>query len=271
MSDTIQVKIIENSDKVDWNIYFLVVALLALIAAVVVPFFQKKYEERKAKYGFHLYIKKRIGVLWNILTYDQIEYKQFVNEDVVISAISFDKFISQFEKDYKINKSTIHPHFAFGILLNLQSLLFIVNRVKSFLKTIDIKNLEEKTLEYGDKLSKKELNKLTELFILFQHYDSVTSFHDKFGSLKSVIRKIKDTQWVGIIVENSVLNNQALILNDLKYLSENESSMNNIININKLLIQALKLYFDYNTLMKKKKKLTKTTNRTEPLTKKNPT
>ncbi len=271
MSDTIKVKIIENSDKIDWNIYFLIVALLALIAAVVVPFLQKKYEEKKAKYGFHLYVKKRIGVLWNILTYDKLEYKQFVNEDLIKLVIPYDEYISKFESDYKINKDTIHPLYAFGILFNLQNLLVIVNTVKSFLKTIDIKNLEEKTLEYGDKLSQKELNKLTALFILFQNYDSVVSFHDKFGTLKSIKRDIKDKQWIGLIVEKSVLNNQELILNDLRYLTENEFSMKEIIKINKLLIQELKLYFDYNKLVKKRKKLTNKANNTNPPINKNPT
>lgn len=58
--NSIKVDIIENADKSDWNIWFLLIAVLTLIAAVIIPFVQKKYEERKSKFGFHLYVKKKL-------------------------------------------------------------------------------------------------------------------------------------------------------------------------------------------------------------------
>lgn len=260
MTEPINVKIIEESDKIDWNVWFVIIALLSLIAAVLIPFIQKKYEERKAKYGFHLYIKKRIGIIWNLLTYDKFEYKQITTSNSLDNLVfSFDKLIYLFENDFTKNKNTIHPLFAFGILFNFQNLLFTVNRIQFALKEIDINHLEEKTLEFGDKLSKKEHLKLTGLFMLIQHYNSITIFHDKFGSLKSIKREFKNSKWIGLIVEQSVLKNQELILNDLKYLTENEISINEIININKLLIQELKLYFDYKKLAKIKNKGLKNT------------
>jgi hypothetical protein len=254
MTEPIKVKIIEDSTKIDWNVWFLLIALLSLIAAVLIPFIQKKYEERKAKYGFHLYIKKRIGIVWNLLTYDKFEYKQPTSSNTMDDLVlSFDNLIFHFENDYNKTKNTIHPLFAFGLLFNFQNLLFTVTRIQYSLKDIDIKQLEEKTLEFGDKLSKKEHNKLTGLFMLIQHYDSITMFHDKFSALKSIKRETKDSKWIGLVVEQSVLKNQELILNDLKYLTDNEISINEIIKVNKLLIQELKSYFDYDKLMKKRK------------------
>lgn len=247
--------IIENINKIEWNFWFLLIAGLSLIAAVWIPFIQKKYEERKAKFGFHLYIKKHIGIVWNLLTYDKVGYKQPTDSSTMDDLeLSFDIYIFRFENDFTKNRNTIHPLVAFGILFNFQNLLFTVSRIQSTLREIDIKHLEEKTLEFGDKLSKKEHLKLAGLFLLFQHYDSITKFHDKFGNLKSIEREFKNSEWTGLIVEQTVLKNQELILNDLKYLTENEISINEIININKLLIQELKLYFDYDKLIKKKEK-----------------
>ncbi|PCJ86743.1 MAG: hypothetical protein COA57_05905 [Flavobacteriales bacterium] len=250
----IEVKLIENGDKIDWNIWFLSVAVLSLIAAVLIPYAQRKYQESKSKYGFHLYIKKKIGVVWNLLTYDKLEYKQPISAETMDDLqLTFDKLINQFEKDYQKNKDTIHPLFAFGVLFNLRNLLFTVKRVQYALKDVDIKDLDEKTLAFGDKLSKKEHNKLTAVFMLIEHYFSITTFHDKFDSLLSIKREIKNSQWVGLRVDNTVLKNQDMIMNDLKYLRENEVNINEILNINKLLIQELKSYFDFDKLEKRKK------------------
>jgi|GEM_PF-2003741 len=254
MTDTLRVKIVEDSDKIDWNIWFLLIAVLSLIAAALIPFIQKKYEEHKAKFGFHLYVKKRIGIVWNFLTYDKFEYKQPTSSNSMDDLVlTFDKLLYRFEDDFKKNRNTIHPLFAFGILFNFQNILLTVNRIQNALIAVDIRHLEEKTLEFGDKLSKKEHIKLTGLFMLIQHYESITSFHDKFGSLKSIKRDIKNSKWTGLIVDQTVLMNQELILKDLQYLKDNEISINEILNINKLLIQELKSYFDYDNLMKKKK------------------
>jgi hypothetical protein len=249
-----KIEIIENANTIDWNIWFLLIAVLTLIAAVIIPFAQKKYEERKSKFGFHLYVKKKLGIVWNLLTYDKLEYKQPKSaEKMDDELLTFDKLIYKFESDFKENKNTIHPLFAFGVIFNLQNLLFTVKRIQYALNTIDIRNLDEKTLEFGDKLSKKEHHKLNGLYLLIEHYFSITSFHDKFDSLKSIKRKQKDSKWIGIEVDQKVLKNQKWILHDLEYLRENELSIDEILKINKLLIQELKSYFDFDKLNKKRK------------------
>lgn len=249
-----QVELIENLDKIDWNVWFLLIAVLTLITAVIIPFAQKKYEERKSKFGFHLYVKKKLGIVWNLLTYDKLEYKQPRSaEKMDDELLTFDKLIYKFEKDFKENKNTIHPLFAFGIIFNLQNLLFTVKRIQYSLNTIDIKNLDEKTLEFGDKLSRSEHHKLNGLYILIEHYFSITSFHDKFDSLKSIKRKEKDSKWMGLEVDKKVLKKQKWILEDLEYLRKNELSIDEILKMNKLLIQELKSYFEFEKLNKKRK------------------
>lgn len=254
ITEPIKVQVIEITDKIDWNIWFLSIAVLSLIAAVIIPFAQKKYEESKSKFGFHLYIKKKLGIVWNLLTYDKYDYKQPTSaESMNDLRLTFDDLIRLFEKDYKENKNTIHPLFAFGILFNLQNLLFIVKRIQYALSEIDLKDLDEKTLGFGEKLSKKEHHKLNGIFMLVEHYFSITNFHDKFDNLKSIKREIKSDKWIGLTVDKSVLKNQDLILKDLEYFKENESSIFEIINISKLLTQELKSYFDFNKLMKKRR------------------
>jgi hypothetical protein len=253
IAEPIRIQIQESKDGIDWNVWFLLLGVLSLIAAVAIPFIQKKYEERKAKYGFHLYIKKRLGVVWNLLTYDKFEYKQpTTTESMDDLQLTFDTLVFRFEKDFQKLKDTIHPLFAFGVLFNLQKLLQTVYRVQQALTTIDLNNLDEKTLEYGDKLSKSEHHKLTGIYMLIEHYISITSYHDKFDSLQAIKRQVKDKRWTGLIVENTVLQNQGIILKDMQYLKENEISINEILNVNKLLIQELKSYFDFDKLEKRK-------------------
>jgi hypothetical protein len=255
LKEPIKVKIIEETEKIDWNVWFLLIAVLSLVAAVLIPFLQKKYEERKTKYGFHLYVKKKIGIIWNLLTYDKFSYKQPTSAGSMEELmLSFDKIIYQFESDFKRNRNTIHPLFAFGLLFNFQNILFTVKRVQYALKDIDLDNLDEKTLEFGDKLSKKEHHKLAAVFMLIEHYYSITSFHDKFENLKSIKRETKNSKWIGLKIESTVLENQNLIIEDLSYLRENEVSVIEILNINKLLIQEIKSYFDYNKLITKKER-----------------
>ena len=93
--------------------------------------------------------------------------------------------------------------------------------------------------------------------MLIEHYYSLTTFHDKFVSLKSIQREYKDKVWIGLKVENTVLKNQQTILEDLKYLKENEISVNEILKINKLLIQEMKSYFEFDKLKREKESLNK--------------
>jgi len=54
----IPVKIISDTNKIDWEPYVLIVATLSLLAAVIIPFAQKWYEEYRTKRSFQFYFKK---------------------------------------------------------------------------------------------------------------------------------------------------------------------------------------------------------------------
>ena len=74
MKEKILEKTFEESSKVNWEPWVLLVAILALIASVIIPFAQKKYEEFRAKRNFQYYLKKQIGLVLNLLTTVKLEY-----------------------------------------------------------------------------------------------------------------------------------------------------------------------------------------------------
>ncbi|WP_420553244.1 hypothetical protein [Tenacibaculum aiptasiae] len=63
-------------NNINWNAWTLLVAILALIASVLIPYFQKKYEEFRAKRNFQYYLKKQIGLVLNLLTLEKLEYHE---------------------------------------------------------------------------------------------------------------------------------------------------------------------------------------------------
>ncbi|MEN9442117.1 MAG: hypothetical protein RLZ33_2194 [Bacteroidota bacterium] len=241
--ETIKVEILENYNRVDWDFWFLLIAVLSLLSAVLIPVIMRKYEERRTKYGFHLFVKKKFGVTWNILTYDKYPYKQPTGpQELDDFGLTFDQAIKQFVKDYEKYRDTIHPLMAFGVLFNLQNLLHVMKRIQYELEGINLTDLDDKTLANADKLSRKEHNKLNAIYLLVEHYISIVSFNDKFDSLVTIKIVINDSKWVALKLDQNVLKNQDMILNDLNYLRQNEVNIQEILNINKILIHELDSY-----------------------------
>lgn len=105
----IPVQVLDNS-KVNWNLLTLIVAILTLIAAVVLPFLQKKYEERKAKFSFRMYIKEQLGYLFNLVTYDKIEYiKPTISDNINKEAITFPELARRVRDDFKEHQNSLQP------------------------------------------------------------------------------------------------------------------------------------------------------------------
>lgn len=240
--------------QIDWNKWLTIIAALALIAAIIIPFIQKKYEEKRSKASFQMYLKKYLGVLINILTYDKIEYaKPSISDSPEKSNLTFDEYIRTFEKDFKENQKSGQFRVAFSIILNLQNLLFVIRRIQSSINQIDVNKLYDRTLEFGNNLTTIELNRIYGILLIMENFNSITSFHDRFGSLKSVSRENLKGEWIGLIVDQSLLKNQQIILDDLVFLIENELSISEIINISKLLVQELKNFYNFKKLSKQRK------------------
>ena len=238
----------------DWNKWLTLIAAFTVIVAIVIPFAQKKYDEMKAKISFHLYLKKYFGILFNILTYDEIEYtRPSIKDDSEKSTLTFLEFLRQFESDFKEHQNTLQTRVAFSIVFNLQNLLFVVHRIQSAIRHTDVDKLYEQTLAYGNRLTKKELNKIYGILLIMEHFNSIIQFHDRFGNMKSIQREIKNGIWVGLKVDQSLLKNQQLVAEDIKHLCNDEMSIQEIFKISKLLIQELKSFYDFEKLQKKRK------------------
>jgi len=201
-----------------------------------------------------MYLKKYFGILFNIIIYDKIEYtKPTVKDTPEKIELTFGEYLNAFEKDFNEYKNTSQFRIAFSILINLQNLLLVVNRINAVIKYIDANKLYEQTLSYGNSLTKDELNKIYGILLLIENFNSITSFHDRFGSIRSIQRVIDQGEWTGLKVDRALLKNQQLIIEDLQNLSNDNLSIHEIINISKLLLQELKSFYNFNKLVKKKR------------------
>lgn len=235
------------------ELFTLSIAIIAVVVSVATPFAQRKYEEWKSRISFKLYLKKYLGVLFNILTYDKIEYHvPSIKDDPEKLKLTLPEYLKRFEKDLKEHQNTVQYRVAFAVLFNIQNLFSVINRSQLEIKRIKVDSLYDHTLAYGSNLSKKNLNKVYGILLLMEHFESITTFHDRFNDLKSIKRIVKEGVIVGFELDKEILTNQQLVAEDMKHLSNNELSIDEVINVNKLLIQEIKDFFDYEKLKKKK-------------------
>jgi len=240
-------------EQIDWNKWLTIIAALALISAILIPLIQKKYEERKSKKSFQMYLKKYFGILLNILTYDKIEYTiPSIKDNPEKTNLTFIEYIRTFEKDFNENQNTVQTRIAFSLIFNLQNLLFVIHRIQLSIKEIEVNRLYEQTLAYGSSLTNKELNKIYGILLLLENFASITSFHDRFESMKSIKREKEKGLWVGLSIDQSLLKNQQLIQEDLLKLNNNELSICEIIKVSKLLTQELISFYSLKHRLEKK-------------------
>ena len=133
-----------------------------------------------------------------------------------------------------------------------------VFQLRYSLTQIDFEKLTERTLEHGKELSKDELQKAYGIILIYESFISISMFHDRFGEMKTIKREIKEKVWVGLKLDKDILQNQALLNQDLLHLNNNERSIFEIAQMVRIVEDKTKEYFDYDNLQKKRK--TNTTN-----------
>ncbi len=255
MKEVIPVKIIEEANKINWEPWVLLVAVLTLIASVIIPFAQKKYEEFRVKRNFQYYLKKQIGLVLNILTTEKLEYIEPSVKNEPKKELHFIKeFINKLKSDFKEHKNSVQPRVIFMLLMNVQKLSHFSYQLRNRISTINLQNITERTLEHGKDLSKEELNKIYGLILIYESFLSISLFHDKFGQIKTIKRIIKNDLWIGLAVEKDLLNNQNRLNDDLLVLNDNENSLEELQNIVLIVNQETKRYFNYDKLQAKRKK-----------------
>jgi hypothetical protein len=252
--EIIPVKIIADTNKIEWEPYVLLVATLALIAAVIIPFAQKWYEEYRTKRSFQFYFKKQLGIVLNLLTDEKIEYtRPSVKDNPEKEYLSPTEFSRKLEADFKENKETVQPRTIFSLLLNLQQFMQYTNRLRFLLTQIDFEKLTERTLEHGKELSKAELQKAYGIILIFESFISISLFHDRFGDMKTIKREMRENVWVGFKLDKDILQNQNLLNQDLLFLNNNERSIFEITQMVRIVEAKTKEYFDYDNLQRKRK------------------
>ncbi|GAB3223910.1 hypothetical protein J0A67_10035 [Algoriphagus aestuariicola] len=255
MKEVVPEKIIEESGKIDWDGWVLLVATLTLIASVIIPFAQKKYEEFRTKRNFQYYLKKQIGLVLNLLTSVKLEYiEPSVKNEPQKEFLLIKDYITKLKLDFKEHKNSVQPRVIFMLLMNVQKLCQYSFQLRQTISTINLQSISDKTLEHGRELSKQELNKIYGLTLIYESFLSISSFHDKFGEIQSIKRIIEGNLWVGLSVEKDLLTNQNRLNDDLLVLNDNENSLEELQNIILILNQETKKYFDFDKLQAKRKK-----------------
>jgi hypothetical protein len=250
----IPVKIISDTTKFDWEPYVLIVATLSLLAAVIIPFAQKWYEEYRTKRSFQFYFKKQLGIILNLLTSDKIEYvKPSVKDNPEKQYLTPTEFSRKLEADFKEHKEAVQPRTIFSLLLNLQQFMQYVFQLRYSLTQIDFEKLTERTLEHGKELSKDELQKAYGIILIYESFISISLFHDRFGEMKTIKRDIKEKVWVGLKLDKDILQSQTLLNQDLLHLNNNERSIFEITQMVRIVEEKTKEYFDYDNLQNKRK------------------
>lgn len=252
--EVIPIKIISEQNKFDWEPYVLIVATLSLIAAVVIPFAQKKYEEYRTKRSFQFYFKKQLGIVLNLLTSEKIEYlKPSIKDNPEKEFLHPSEFTRKLEADFKLHKEAVQPKTIFMLLMNLQKLMLYSFQLRYALSKIDFEKLTERTLENGKELSKKELQKAYGIILIYESFISISLFHDRFGDLKSIKRDIRDNIWIGLKLEKDFLEKQSVLNDDLQYINNHEQSIFEITAMVRVVEAKTKEYFDYDNIQASRK------------------
>lgn len=239
----IKVDIIQH-DIVNWNLLTLIIAILTLIAAVIIPFAQKKYEENKTIFNFKLYIKSQFGYIFNQATYDKYEYFQLsIKDDVAKMNLTLKEFARKINEDFKAHQNSVQPRIIFHFILNLQNFCYGLNSIRLTIAEVDIDKIKDNTLSSGEKLSSKELNSIYGLMMVLQSFQSISHFHDRFGDLKSIKRNYKGENWVGLKLEGDFLSKQNLLAEDMKDICNLEGSLIELLKVSVLLSEQLSKYY----------------------------
>ena len=256
MNEIFNVKTAGAASNVNWEPWVLLVAILALIASIVIPFAQKKYEEYRIKRNFQYYLKKQIGLVLNQLTNVKLDYiEPSVKNDPSKKYLFIKDFIIELRKAYNEHKNSVQPRVIFMLLMNVEKLCQFASSLNDNISAINLQLITEKTLEHGKELSKDELNKIYGLILIYESYISISRFHDKFDGIKSIKRVYENGRWVGLSVENELLSNQNRLSEDLLFLNDNETSLEELQNVILVVNQETRKYFDYERSQMKRKKV----------------
>ena len=229
----------------DWvSISILSVAFFSLLAAIFIPFAQKKYEERKTKESFRLHIKMRLGDIYNFVCLEKIEYHDLsITNDPTSCTMKPVAFIKKLNDDFKDHRNSVQPRIIFSLLMNIQNVMLYSYKLRNTVRRANLDELTDKTLEHGTNLTRTELNNVYTLALFLQHFVPISLQNDVFYQIKSIQRVEKEESWVGLKVESDLLQNQKLLNHDLLFLNDNEFHLKAVIgNVNLLVNKVIDYY-----------------------------
>lgn len=235
--------LIEQKSDDSWQLWFLLVGILSVVFAVAVPYFEKKYEEFKAKNTFKKYILYYLNGFYGTLVSYPVQYS-LISDDCKLKSLSLSKSINNFKIDYKKFYKTKSSVIANELIYNLQSILLGIYRSCSTAKALDLDAIKEKTLAYGDKITKDELNNIYAVIATIENLANIAYYNDVFSKLESTFRVLKNGIWVGIDKSNP-LKSEETVFKELQLLYDHKNQIISILGMTELTTFQLEVLFEH--------------------------
>ncbi len=85
--------------------------------------------------------------------------------------------------------------------MNIQKLCHFAYQLSHCISEIKFQTITEKTLQHGKELSRDELNKIYGLILIYENFQNIVRFNDKFSEIKSITRHFENGIWTNLSVE----------------------------------------------------------------------
>lgn len=230
---------------IDWNKTTAVTGIVAIIVAIIIPFIIKLYEERKSKFSFKMYIKSQFGYIYNSATYEKYTYfLPTIKDEPEKQELTLGEFARKIKEDYIKHQNSIQPRVIFHFINNVQNFCFTLLKIRSTISSVDIRKIKENTLSHGDKMPNEYLKDIYGLALILDSFGSISTFHDRFDKLQSLIRIKDNHKWIGLKTADNLLENQQILLEDMKTICNHESNLMELLGISVVLHDKLKEYYE---------------------------
>lgn len=173
------------------DIVITVISLLTLIAAVIIPIWQKRYHRINSRRSFKMYLNKYFADLNFLISEDKLSYNSYGGETEIFECILID-FLKKLEEDFD-KHIPINVIEGMVFLQNFQTAMFRIHNIKRTIEEIKIDSLYDKTLEYGYFLNEHDITHNYSILENLSKFVTKIEINDMFTDLKFVeMWEVKD-------------------------------------------------------------------------------
>lgn len=204
--------------------------VILFFAALVLIYWYKLKHKQKSTSFLRVHVRKKMDICWNLLTNTKLDYKPINElEKLADKQASLSTLISCFEENFLSNQEIRTTTTPKAILFNLNSVIELIRKIQFSLNTVNIKDIDNTVIEVYGKPTQKNLETIDELSVLISSFKEKTKGIDRFEGLQSIKNNYSDlTQ----------------MKQDVNFLIENKTDLNEFLLMNKRFIDVLRPYFE---------------------------